>query len=249
MTVNKRYKGCRVCGVTHVQCTECSSAADLVAAHGYANVSLVVDGSFHRIANTIRGVTFQASIGYGGAGLVLVRGGIDGEHLASRACGFLSSGSGDAELQAVIRGARWARGVTIYTDSDGTQNSALRMNRDLRVVYVPERERSAAFMLAHQLSIEGRVRDMPVTPETASAIITTSLRRTATSTSNKSRKHRMLLGVDILLEHAEADPAFDGDFTELATRLGWKLGNRWHTSPVRVALARGSPRSMAVWST
>ena len=41
-----RYRGCRVCGVRGVQCTECSLGVQLVAIHGCASLMLVVDGSF-----------------------------------------------------------------------------------------------------------------------------------------------------------------------------------------------------------
>lgn len=41
-----RYRGCHVCGVRGAQCTECGLGEQIVALHGYARLSLVVDGSF-----------------------------------------------------------------------------------------------------------------------------------------------------------------------------------------------------------
>lgn len=101
--------------------------------------------------------------GHGGAGLVLAT--PTGEILASRACAFPAADSDEAERQAVIRGAlwvRWARGIAIYTDSQSTWRVATSVNVVARgfndVRYLRKHERGAAHEFAHQLSVEGRLR-------------------------------------------------------------------------------------------
>jgi hypothetical protein len=94
--------------------------------------------------------------GHGGAGLVLAT--IDGKILASRACAFAAENSSDAELLAVIRGARWVPGVVIYTDSESTCLVAAAMNHRLDVRFARPEDRGEAHELAHQRSVEGRSR-------------------------------------------------------------------------------------------
>ncbi len=94
--------------------------------------------------------------GHGGAGLVLAT--ATGQILASRACAFPAANSSDTEFQAVIRGARWAPGAVIYTDSESTCGAASLARRDLVVQFLPDRDRGDAHALAHQLSVEGRQR-------------------------------------------------------------------------------------------
>jgi hypothetical protein len=99
--------------------------------------------------------------GHGGAGLVLatvVVGPIVGTILAMRSCAFTVDNSSEAELQAVIRGARWAPGVPIYTDSESTCWAATSSNRDLDVRFLTENVRGPAHAKAHELSVEGRLR-------------------------------------------------------------------------------------------
>lgn len=104
--------------------------------------------------------------GHGGAGLVLAT--TAGEILTSRSCAFGAANSSDAELQAVIRGARWAPGIVIYTDSEPTCAAAasstaaavlfLHEIEPKPVRFLHEHDRGAAHALAHQLSVEGRQR-------------------------------------------------------------------------------------------
>src|SRR4029077_457101 len=143
-----------VCGLRGAQCTECVLAAKLVAERGAAGLSLVVDGSFAQ-ADQDGGCG-----GHGGAGLVLVRG---EEILASRACGFHALSSSDAEFHAVIRAARWVTGVPIYTDARELPAKMTVVNPRLIVHYLGPCGRSAAYVLAHRLSIEGRCREAPET--------------------------------------------------------------------------------------
>jgi hypothetical protein len=111
-----------------------------------------------------------AGPGYGGAGLVLAT--ATGEVLATRSCAFPADHSADAELHAVIRGARWAPGAVIYTDSESTCWTAIASNKNLDVRFVLEKDRGPAYELAHQLSVEGRLRQLrrsmeaPLEPET-----------------------------------------------------------------------------------
>jgi len=98
----------------------------------------------------------DAGPGHGGAGLVLAA--PTGEILASRSCTFSAESSSDAELSAVIRGARWAPGVIIYTDSESTCWAALSSNDKLVVRFLREHDRGVAHAFAHQLSVDGRLR-------------------------------------------------------------------------------------------
>jgi hypothetical protein len=207
-----RYRGCRVCGLRYAQCTECALGAQLVAIHGYANLALVVDGSF---------VESPDGEGRGGAGLVLVR---DKEILTSRACGFDASSSSEAEFHAVIRAARWAPGVAIYTDARELPDTMLRVNPRLAVHYLEPRYRAEAYALAHRLSIEGRCRAAPETTPVVGIDF-------AAERVTRTKAERRRAGADLLLEHAQRDPSFDGDFVALAERLGWTSGRRWQENP------------------
>jgi len=113
---------------------------------------LYVDGSFV----TLSGDRADGGPGHGGAGLVLAR--ETGEILATRSCAFFAVSSSDAEFQAVIRGARWVRNVVIYTDSESTCKIATASNQDLDVRFLELSDRRSAHALAHQLSVEGRIR-------------------------------------------------------------------------------------------
>ena len=223
-----RYRGCRVCGIRGVQCTACDLGAQLVAIHGYANLALVVDGSF--VASQ-----HNDDFGHGGAGLVLVRG---DEILASRACGFCASSSSDAELHAVIRASRWATGVAIYTDARELPVKMARVNPDLGVHYLEPSKRSDAYALAHRLSVEGRCREAPETiPSVGIAF--------AAERPQRSKADRRRMGADLLLEQAGRDPSFDGDFTALAERLGWTSGSHWKNNPaIRIAAQRWNAKDL-----
>jgi ribonuclease HI len=205
-----------VCGVRGESCTECGLGEQLVAIHGYANLSLVVDGSF-------------VEPSHGGAGLVLVQ---KQTILASRACGFRAQSSSDAEYHAVIRAGRWAPGVAIYTDARDLPVKMTRVNPDLAVHYLNPNERKAAYALAHRLSVEGRCREAPETiPAVGIAF--------AAERSNLTKSQRRAKGAELLLEAASREPSFDGDFTALAERLGWTSGRRWQDNPmIRIATTR-----------
>jgi hypothetical protein len=216
-----RYRGCRICGVRGERCTQCDVGAQLVALHGYANLELIVDGSFVPHDHGVR-----RSSGWGGAGLVLVRGGIHGEILAGQACGFLAASSTDAERHAIIRGARWAPGVVIHTDLRDLP-STLGIPT-LNVQWLPEVQRSTAYDLAHRLSVEGRCRDAPPEAQTNLEI--------ASRIAGLTKHDREQAGAKILLAHARTDPAFDGDFTKIAQILGWTSGKYWRNNPaIRIA--------------
>lgn len=215
-----RYRGCPVCGIRGVQCTECNRGKELVALHGRDRLALVVDGSFVEAAGD--------GPGHGGAGLVLVDEHID-EIVASRACGFSAEGSSDAELHAVIRAARWAPGVAIYTDSRDLPAKVQSFNPRIAVHYLVPNDRGEAYALAHRLSVEGRCREAPSTiPSIGLAY--------AASRSELSHAQRKAMGAELLLERARAETNFDGDFTALAERLGWTSGRRWRDNPaIRIA--------------
>lgn len=216
-----RYRGCHVCGIRGEQCAKCDLGAQLVAIHGYASLSLVVDGSFVESAHD--------DLGHGGAGLVLVLG---DNILASRACGFRASSSSDAEFHAVIRAGRWAPGVAIYTDARDLPIKMTRVNPDITVHYLVPHERGEAYALAHRLSVEGRCREAPETiPSVGLAF--------AVERSQLTKAQRKAKGADLLLDHARRDPGFNGDFTALAEQLGWTSGRLWQQNPaIQIATKR-----------
>jgi hypothetical protein len=148
----RRYKGCRVCGIPGAKwCAECRSIVDVLPLHWLPALSLIVDGGFVSLSRE----RSESGVGYGGAGLVLV--GADGAVIASRSCGFMAEGSSDAELHAVIRGARWVPGVTIYTDSESTCSTVVRRGGQFDVRFLHRHERTHAHELADRLSVEGRI--------------------------------------------------------------------------------------------
>ncbi len=148
-----------------------------------------------------------------------------GDVLAERACGFLAESSTDAERHAVIRGARWAPGVTIYTDC--RELPATLGIPTITVQYLPSGQRPAAYAIAHRLSVEGRCRDAP--PEAQ----TDPRAAAARSCTKRQRKHA---AVTLMLEQARTELAFDGDFVKIAERLGWTCGKRWRENPlIRIA--------------
>jgi hypothetical protein len=206
---------------------ECATGKRLVALHGYARLSVIVDGSFVD--------SDDDDLGHGGAGLVLVRAD-DGEILATRACGFRASSSSDAEFHAVIRAGRWVPGVAIYTDARDLPTKMVRVNPDLAVHYLDPNRRASAYALAHRLSVEGRCRDAPHTLSSA-GIEFAAARATLTKTQRKVQSLRR--SVALLLERAHADPSFDGDFTAIAESFGWTSGKRWRENPaIRIAADR-----------
>jgi hypothetical protein len=203
-----------------------------VAVFGYANLALIVDGSYRPPVG--REHERRPGHSYGGAGLVLVR--LTGkmtkirksEVIANRACGFTASSSSEAEFQAVIRGARWAPGVTIYTDCRSTAEYL--GHRELCVRYLNlAGGKWRTHDLAHLLSVQGQCRDAPSDGGAAIA--------KATRNIGRSDRQRRMGGVDILLEKARNDPAFDGDFVALAERLGWTSGRWWRDNPLLVIAA------------
>jgi hypothetical protein len=199
----------------------------IVALHGYASLSVIVDGSFVESEGD--------DLGHGGAGLVLVRA-ADSEILASRACGFRAASSSDAEFHAVIRAGRWVPGVAIYTDARDLPIKMARVNPDLAVHYLDPNRRAAAYALAHRLSVEGRCRDAPHTMSSA-GIEFAAERATLSKTQRKVRSLRR--SVSLLLERARADPSFDGDFTAIAESFGWTSGKLWRENPaIRIAADR-----------
>lgn len=224
-----------MCGRRDVEggCQDCDDAADLVRCYGADQLALVVDGSWKD--------------GYAGAGLVLVLG--DPAHpsseiLASKECSFLTDQGHDAEFQAVIRGARWAPGVVIWTDEQCLPSKVMRGSPNLDVRYMPPNVRNKkrsealgggfgvpAHRLAHTISVRGRCRDNPAAdPRTVEY---------AKRKQDLSMRQRKMLGAEILLETAASDPAFDGDFFALAERLGWTSGKLWRHNPnIHVAAKR-----------
>lgn len=206
---------------------ECAAGAQIVAIHGYASLSVIVDGSFVD--------SDDDDLGHGGAGLVLTRAS-DGEILASRACGFRASSSSDAEFHAVIRASRWVPGVAIYTDARDLPTKMVRVNPDLVVHYLDPNRRTAAYALAHRLSVEGRCRDAPHTLSPA-GIEFAAQRATLTKTQRKVQSLRR--SVALLLERVRADPSFNGDFDSIAQSFGWTSGKQWRNNPaIQIAADR-----------
>lgn len=222
-----RYRGCPVCGLRGSQCTECGLGAKLVALHGLTDLALVVDGSFVAPLQVDESsVVPPQDRGHGGAGLVLLR---SKEVLASRACGFSATSSSDAELHAVIRAARWAPGVPIYTDARELPAKMALVNPSLVVHYLAPGRRGIAYALAHRLSIEGRC---GVAPQTTPRLGV----EFAAERPQQSRAGRRRMAAELLLARALRDPNFSGDFCALAAQLGWTSGPRWQDNPaIRIA--------------
>lgn len=148
-----RYRGCAVCGDPSAKlCADCRAIEAVLAAEWPPILSLFVDGGFV----TQSGERDAEEPGHGGAGLVLATS--VGKILAARACAFPADSSSDAEFQAVIRGARWAPGAVIYTDSESTCWAAISSNGNLDVRFLRDHERGPLHAMAHQLSVEGRLR-------------------------------------------------------------------------------------------
>ena len=122
--------------------------------------------------------------------------------------------------------------MTIYTDARELSAKAKHFNPSLDVRYLVPNHRDEAYALAHRLSVEGRCREAP---ETIPAVgIEYAASRSSLTTAQRKRR-----GVDVLLEQAKLDPAFDGDFVALAERIGWTSGQFWRENPaIQVAAKR-----------
>jgi hypothetical protein len=139
---------CDVCGTDlpcSTRCLDCLQVGALVDEYGPDDqLALIVDGSFAE--------------GRGGAGLVLVQGGVDGDFIAFAACRFRCRNSMQAELQAILRGSRWAPGVTIHSDLMAAIKVA-RKRHGIDVTWMPldpVTKRGVNHSFAHRLSNEGR---------------------------------------------------------------------------------------------
>lgn len=161
----KKRKGCWVCGMRFVRnhslptairntCAMCLSGEKFIeeCLDPWAKYYLIVDGAF----TTISGARNVNEPGYGGAGLVLAEEGTD-IVVATQSCGFHADHSADAEFQAIVRGARWIPYVAIFTDSKSHADRARNeLNRDVR--FFKSRKQPTVHDLAHDLSVEGRIR-------------------------------------------------------------------------------------------
>ena len=107
-----------------------------------------------------------------------------------------------------------------------------RINPHVIVHYLEPAARAEAYLLAHRLSVEGRGRDAPETISPAGLEV-------AAERPGLSKAQRKQKGAGLLLEHAQLDPSFNGDFTAIAERLGWTSGPRWRDNPaIQIAAAR-----------
>lgn len=216
-------RGCPICGVQNEEgdetgrCERCARGTDLAAMHGHREVCVVVDGSFVPMP-TGPGLPVT---GYGGAGLVLVRGALPtGEILDEVACSFGADGSAEAELQAVLRASRWAPGAAIYSDARELEPRVA--EHGIRVSYLGGK-RPSTHARAHVLSVEGRCRGQPGI--SAQEAVDRAKR------SALPRSKRLLLAVNRMLDAADGDPSFAGDFEAIAERFGWTSGGRWRQNP------------------
>lgn len=163
----KKRKGCWVCGVRFVRdhslpaairntCLGCLEGPRLAATYPdpYEKLYLIVDGAF----TTQSGQRNINEPGYGGAGLVLVEDGTD-VIVALRSCGFATGDSAEAEFQAIVRGARWIPNIAIFTDSKShVERATGELRRDVMFLSCRSRKQSSAHDIAHELSVEGRIR-------------------------------------------------------------------------------------------
>lgn len=97
----------------------------------------------------------------GGAGIVLIDGGLSGAVVGQRYCGFKCHGSQDAEYQAIARAHLWCRDALIYSDAlfvvrrlQGYRGT--RTGVGLKVRYLRHDLRSSIYQQAHALSVQGR---------------------------------------------------------------------------------------------
>lgn len=136
-------KRCDVCGFAveadRQRCTLCRSVADVIAM--IDRPMLIVDGSFDED-------------GRGGAGLVIARGSLTGEVVVHTFAAFNAKTSVEAEYQAIVRGARWAPGLVVYSDCVGAVYRAKVSGHTARII--PHNLRQPGHALAHKLSTQGR---------------------------------------------------------------------------------------------
>ena len=109
-------------------------------------------------------------------------------------------------------------GVRIFSDCCDLDDADL-TRHGLTVGYLAPGNRPPAHARAHVLSVEGRARIQP------DVVIDDEIARAKHSTMSKGAKQRH--AVARMLEIADADPAFDGDFVAVVERRGWTHGNRW----------------------
>ena len=133
---------CRICGRSCGQST-CDSCAAVAALIPTLDVPLfcIVDGSYYPQ--------------YSGAGLVLVAEHLTGDFIAFCACHFDARSGSEAEVQAVIRGRRWAPGVPIYTDS--TTAMKQHDSKSPRALFIAPECRDPNHSFAHRLSRQARL--------------------------------------------------------------------------------------------
>lgn len=140
-------RACAVCGldVDHdrAKCSLCASVADIVAMVN--RPVLVVDGSYQS--------------GRAGAGLVLAEAFDGGRVLAYTFCVFQAHDATEAEYQAIVRGARWAPGITVWSDCLG---AIYRAKVDHHAVKFLPRDMRHHHGLAHRLSVRGRRQAQPL---------------------------------------------------------------------------------------
>lgn len=140
---------CQVCGrcCHDLRCGDCSAVAELCRLSDQP-LYLIVDGSFSQ--------RMGGAGGMGGAGMVLVKGNTRGHWVALCACWFSCKTSLDAEVEAVMRGALWAPGVPVYSDSTGAIDVTGRTHPSLTVRWIQDKERGTNHYRAHLLSVQGR---------------------------------------------------------------------------------------------
>jgi ribonuclease HI len=144
---------CVVCGITShgkERCQDCREVHHFVTQltlSQRADYVLVVDGSFtsHPVGKGHRSA---------GAGLVLARE-YDEVVVACCAASFSTTSSNCAELEAILRGLKWAPGVTVWSDSKPIVKQC--KMRKWPVFEIKKELRDPLHHLAHKLANIGRL--------------------------------------------------------------------------------------------
>ena len=262
-----RYRGCRVCGVRGAQCTECGLGEQLVAIHGYASLTLVVDGSFVPAGKDARNAPRIHRERY-----AKLKDQIANEHpdwtadcveavlieALTGAPPHDEPGHGGAGLVLVrgdeILGSR-ACGFRASSSSDAEFHAVIRASRWASGVAIYTDARDLPVKMArvnpdiavHYLDPNARTDAYALAHrlsvegrcrEAPETIPAVGL-AFAAGRPQRSKAERKRMGAELLLEHARRDPSFDGDFTALAERLGWTSGRLWQKNPsIQIATKR-----------
>lgn len=262
-----RYRGCRVCGIRGAQCTECGLAEEIVAIHGYAALSLIVDGSFvpagGRAAPRVHSQRYAklkdqiaaehpdwTAENVDAALTEALTGAPPHDELGHGGAGLVLVSNDRAEILASR-----ACGFRASSSSDAEFHAVIRAGRWAPGVAIYTDARDLPVKMArvnpHLVVYYLNPNDRKDAYALAHRLSVEGRCREAPETipsvglafaadrSNMTKSQRKAKGADLLLEAASREPSFDGDFTALAERLGWTSGRLWQRNPsIQIATKR-----------